>query len=190
MDHTAAADAWPGSHFSVVRPGHPTAGRSRLSRGSRGRPHIWTVDSEGGTPRQITNDAGDQMTPTWSRDGEWIYFSWSRTRRPRHLAHAGPDRVERARHARRRLRGARVGRWQDAVVHIQAADSPVLAQPLAGGAPRPGHRVRRRHGVFGHSGGHLLHAVFADAHADPDPLVRVLDPATGKDPRSGEAGEV
>src|SRR5512133_3621422 len=38
---------------------------------------LWTVDADGGTPRQIANDAGDQMDPTWSGDGEWIYFSWS-----------------------------------------------------------------------------------------------------------------
>jgi Tol biopolymer transport system component/DNA-binding winged helix-turn-helix (wHTH) protein len=37
--------------------------------------HIWTVDAEGGPPRQLTKDAGDQIAPTWSADGQWIYFS-------------------------------------------------------------------------------------------------------------------
>ena len=37
--------------------------------------HIWTVDAEGGAIRQITNGANDQMAPTWSGDGRWIYFS-------------------------------------------------------------------------------------------------------------------
>ena len=43
------------------------------SRGNHVR--IWTVDAEGGTPRQITHGPGDQTVPTWSHDGQWIYFS-------------------------------------------------------------------------------------------------------------------
>ena len=45
------------------------------SMSSHGTWHIWTVDSDGGAPRQITDDAGDQQVPTWSHDGQWIYFS-------------------------------------------------------------------------------------------------------------------
>jgi Tol biopolymer transport system component len=36
---------------------------------------IWTVDTEGGTPRQLTHGLGGQTVPNWSRDGRWIYFS-------------------------------------------------------------------------------------------------------------------
>ena len=45
------------------------------SLSSPGSWHIWAVDSDGGSPRQITDDAGDQQVPSWSRDGQWIYFS-------------------------------------------------------------------------------------------------------------------
>jgi Tol biopolymer transport system component/DNA-binding winged helix-turn-helix (wHTH) protein len=40
-----------------------------------GQVHIWTIDAEGGTPRQITTGPGFQTVPRWSRDGRWIYFS-------------------------------------------------------------------------------------------------------------------
>ncbi len=36
---------------------------------------MWTIPAEGGTPRRITKATGDQTAPTWSRDGQWIYFS-------------------------------------------------------------------------------------------------------------------
>jgi serine/threonine protein kinase/Tol biopolymer transport system component len=36
---------------------------------------IWVIDADGGSPRQITKEAGNQNIPTWSRDGQWIYYS-------------------------------------------------------------------------------------------------------------------
>ena len=36
--------------------------------------HIWVIDADGGTPRRLTTASGDQIVPTWSRDGDWIYF--------------------------------------------------------------------------------------------------------------------
>jgi Tol biopolymer transport system component len=47
------------------------------SQAEDGRRHIWAIDADGGTPRQITRDEGDQFIPTWSRDGQWIYYSWA-----------------------------------------------------------------------------------------------------------------
>ena len=44
------------------------------SQAEDGSWHIWTIDVEGGTPQPITTDIGDQIRPTWSRDGQWIYF--------------------------------------------------------------------------------------------------------------------
>ena len=106
------------------------------ARPSEEHPHIWTVDSEGGTPRQITQGTGDQMCPTWSRDGEWIYFSWSRS--------DGRDiwRVRvRTGSTERVTRGggfiARESADGRTLFYIsKSAHSPVMAQPLAGGAPR------------------------------------------------------
>ena len=48
------------------------------SQAEDGSWHVWTIDAEGGTPQPITKDAGSQFRPTWSRNGEWIYFIWQR----------------------------------------------------------------------------------------------------------------
>ena len=37
--------------------------------------HIWTIPAEGGTARQLTTAKGDQAAPTWSHDGQWVYFT-------------------------------------------------------------------------------------------------------------------
>ena len=48
------------------------------SQAEDGSWHVWTIDAEGGTPQPITRDAGSQFRPTWSRNGDWIYFIWQR----------------------------------------------------------------------------------------------------------------
>jgi eukaryotic-like serine/threonine-protein kinase len=40
--------------------------------------HIWIIDENGGTPRRLTTQPGDESVPVWSRDGQWIYFSADR----------------------------------------------------------------------------------------------------------------
>ena len=40
--------------------------------------HIWMIDADGGTPRRLTTQAGDEHVPTWSHDGRWIYFTSDR----------------------------------------------------------------------------------------------------------------
>ena len=41
--------------------------------------HLWMIDADGGAPRQLTTDKDEQVVPTWSRDGRWIYYSWWQT---------------------------------------------------------------------------------------------------------------
>lgn len=36
---------------------------------------VATIDAEGGNLRQITRGTGNNLYPSWSRDGAWIYFS-------------------------------------------------------------------------------------------------------------------
>jgi len=46
---------------------------------SNGHTDIFVVDAEGGMPRQITTEKSRDVRPTWSRDGQQVYFSSNRT---------------------------------------------------------------------------------------------------------------
>jgi dipeptidyl aminopeptidase/acylaminoacyl peptidase len=44
---------------------------------------VYVVDVNGGLPRQIPTIPGaDNLAPSWSRDGRWLYFSSKRGRQP------------------------------------------------------------------------------------------------------------
>jgi eukaryotic-like serine/threonine-protein kinase len=36
---------------------------------------IWTIAPDGGEVQRVTRGAADHNVPSWSRDGEWVYFS-------------------------------------------------------------------------------------------------------------------
>ncbi len=106
------------------------------SQAEDGSWHIWTIEVEGGTPQPITKDAGDQVRPTWSRDGDWIYFMWDqgsgydiwRTRGP-----GGPQQ-------RVTFDGTVSRAWESVdstgvFYNRRAFNSPLDFQPLSGGAP-------------------------------------------------------
>ncbi|MGH9843675.1 MAG: winged helix-turn-helix domain-containing protein [Blastocatellia bacterium] len=40
---------------------------------------IYVVNLDGGPPRRLTTDAGEEVRPSWSRDGKWVYFGSNRT---------------------------------------------------------------------------------------------------------------
>ncbi len=146
---------------------------------SEEHPHIWTVDSEGGTPRQITHGTGDQMSPTWSRDGEWIYFSWSRSdSRDIWRVRVRTGATERV------TRGggfiARESADGRTLFYIsKSVHSPVMAQPLAGGAPRTAIACVTGTAFSVNPQG-IYYVPCADGPAiDPGSPVLVLDAATG-----------
>jgi len=39
---------------------------------------IWIIAADGGAPRQFTEGGDDDHSPSWSRDGKWIYFASDR----------------------------------------------------------------------------------------------------------------
>ncbi|MEW5979971.1 MAG: winged helix-turn-helix domain-containing protein [Acidobacteriota bacterium] len=40
---------------------------------------IWTVASQGGSVQRLTSDSSEEILPSWSRDGKWIYFATDRS---------------------------------------------------------------------------------------------------------------
>jgi Tol biopolymer transport system component/DNA-binding winged helix-turn-helix (wHTH) protein len=43
-----------------------------------GNADIYVVSAEGGQPRRLTADPAEDIVPSWSRDGRWIYFTSNR----------------------------------------------------------------------------------------------------------------
>ncbi|HEU0176124.1 MAG TPA: winged helix-turn-helix domain-containing protein [Blastocatellia bacterium] len=43
-----------------------------------GNADIYVVSVEGGQPRRLTTDPAEDIVPSWSRDGRWIYFTSNR----------------------------------------------------------------------------------------------------------------
>jgi Tol biopolymer transport system component len=51
------------------------------SRAENGHSDIWTIGIDGSGLRQITHDPADEILPSWSHDGGWVYFASDRTGR-------------------------------------------------------------------------------------------------------------
>ncbi|HVQ43314.1 MAG TPA: hypothetical protein VMS54_13935 [Vicinamibacterales bacterium] len=111
------------------------------SRAADGSWHIWIVDIQSGIPRQITTDPGDQNVPTWSHDGEWIYFSWKQAsardfwQRDIWRTRVGKGSMEQITHDGGGYVGHESADRKTLLYQPALRTSPVMAQPLAGGAP-------------------------------------------------------
>ena len=53
----------------------------RIAFDSRPEPHsdIFVINADGGAPHRLTTDPSDNVVPSWSKDGRWIYFTSNRT---------------------------------------------------------------------------------------------------------------
>ena len=165
------------------------------SQASDGSWHIWTVDIEGGTPQQVTKDPGDQNWPTWSRDGEWIYFSWKQAnerdvlRRDIWRTRPGTASKEQLTHCGCGLVGRESADGMTLLYQPKIHESPLLAQALAGGAPRPLIACVAGTAVAISASRYLLRAVFG-RRACPKSACARDGPGHGQRSRSREAGEV
>ncbi len=144
--------------------------------------HIWMIDADGGTPHRLTTQAGDEIVPTWSRDGRWIYFSGDQGAgyniwrvaatggAPERMTHggSGPFACESA-------------DGKTLLFQPKDADSPLMAMSLAGRETRQLVDCVKN-SAFG-AGPQGVYYVPCDPTSDP-PL-RILDLETGRDRRLG-----
>ena len=57
----------------------PDGGQIAFDSRPEGQPDIYIISSNGGEPRRVTTDPLEDVVPSWSRDGKWIYFASHRT---------------------------------------------------------------------------------------------------------------
>jgi Tol biopolymer transport system component/DNA-binding winged helix-turn-helix (wHTH) protein len=84
------SDADGGNAVQLTSLGRSNTGTPRWSPDARhiafdartaGAADIFVIDPEGGLPQRLTTDPADDVVPSWSRDGRWIYFASMRTAR-------------------------------------------------------------------------------------------------------------
>ena len=133
----AAAHAWAGR--SQGSPSWSPDGR-RIAFDSFGDDwhfHIWMIDADGGTPRRLTTQAGDEHVPTWSHDGRWIYFSGDQgTGRDIWRVSASGGTPERLTRGAGGPFACESADGKHLLFQPKDADSPLMAMALAGGEAR------------------------------------------------------
>jgi eukaryotic-like serine/threonine-protein kinase len=144
--------------------------------------HIWLIDADGGTPRRLTTQAGDENVPVWSHDGRWIYFSGDQG--------TGRDiwRVPPSGGVPERLTRGASGHFacespdgKYLLFQLKNAESPLMAMELPTGVPRQ-LVACVRNGGFG-VGAEGVYYVPCDSTANPP--IHVMDLETGRDRRLG-----
>jgi Tol biopolymer transport system component/DNA-binding winged helix-turn-helix (wHTH) protein len=146
-------------------------------------PHIWIIDADGGMPRRLTTQAGDERLATWSHDGRWIYFTSEQGAAARDVWRVSAD----GRMSERLIHGGS-GRFacesfdgKTLLFKPKMGDSPLMAMPLTGGAA---HQLVPciRGAAFGVG---PLGVYYVPCDPSPNPSVHVLDLKTSRDRRLG-----
>ncbi len=63
---------------SVGSPHWSPDSRRLVFDGGSAQSAIWLIDADGSNLHRVNNDSRVEYLPTWSRDGQWIYFCWLR----------------------------------------------------------------------------------------------------------------
>jgi Tol biopolymer transport system component/predicted Ser/Thr protein kinase len=106
------------------------------SRDADGFAHVWVIRPDGLDLRRITSGGLSEIMPTWSRDGRWLYYGECRPdgcdiwRVP--MAGGAPERITHS----GGLRGVEAPDGQTFVYTVTDDESPLYAQPIAGGPRR------------------------------------------------------
>ena len=158
------------------------------SRAASGESHIHVIDLDARQLKQLTSGRGDRGVPSWSRNGQWVYFSWDagtgrdiwRVQRnggsPEQVTNTGSGfaAVESADAATLFYLGPRPPR-----IH-EPTDAPLFALPLTGGPSKEVIAcVRGTAFSVSREGINYLPCRSAPSDTRP-PAVLFLDVATGK----------
>ncbi len=161
------------------------------SRAADGSWHIWTVDIQSGMQQQITAEPGDQNMPTWSHDGDWIYFSWKQAnardfwQRDIWRTRVRKGSMEQVTHGGGGYVGRESADRKTLLYQPALRTSPVMAQPLAGGAPATLIACVIGTAVAVTDSG-IYYVPCSAGFAPGQTSVRVMDPGTGKDREVGK----
>jgi eukaryotic-like serine/threonine-protein kinase len=113
-------------------------GRSIAFASQAGNGHwdVWTIGVDGSGLRQVTRDPGDEITPSWSRDGRHLYFTSNRTGRREvwRVAAAGGTEEQLTHDGGCTPYESRDGRT---FYYMKVdSDGPLMARPTGGGEER------------------------------------------------------
>ena len=127
------------------------------AQGKDSRIHLWMIDADGGAPRQLTAEAGEQVVPTWSHDGRWIYYSW-RQANTRDIWRMPADggAPERLTHGAAGAFACESADGKSLLFQPKDADSPLMTMALAGGDARQLDSVREEQRVWRRLSGRVL----------------------------------
>ena len=140
------------------------------------------IDADGGAPRRLTAEKDEQVVPTWSRDGRWIYYSWGQAdgrdiwRMP-----ADGGVPERLTHGAAGAFACESSDGKSLLFQPKDADSPLMTMALAGGQTRQLIPCVKN-SAFGVSPRGVY---YVPCDLTPDPPLYVLDPKTGRTARLG-----
>jgi Tol biopolymer transport system component/DNA-binding winged helix-turn-helix (wHTH) protein len=145
------------------------------SVGEDGRYHIWLIDPDGGTPRQVTTDPGSQRGPSWSHDGQWIYYWLQQSTHSDVWRTRLSDGVkEQLTHDGKTLFGVEL--FGGSHFLYQTESGSLMEAPLQGGSTRQLVKCA----LFAAFAASSRGIYYAGCEPRSDPPVYLLNPVTGK----------
>ena len=101
-----------------------------------GQWEVFSIPASGGKPRNLTSNPARDDFPSFSRDGRWIYFNSTRTRRTSDMEDAGVGRRGRPGVKPRGRSASGVAGWRLAVFRgVYRRLKPPVADPVSAGGP-------------------------------------------------------
>jgi Tol biopolymer transport system component len=106
------------------------------SNAEAGHFDIYVISAEGGSPRRLTTGPHDNYIPSWSRDGQWIYFCSMRpaTYQVWKVRANGGEAQQVTRNGGRTAFESVDGQWLYYKKDAMAVAGPVWRMPVDGGA--------------------------------------------------------